>query len=112
MPDGHASAAEPVDDASIRAGLRDATRPLRELGTFSASKQLDELAKDWVFTGIDVYEDSIFKDATSYFAPATIYVSWKSGERKVTGDSFSGRVTFHVKDGQVVLHDISVDTGG
>jgi hypothetical protein len=111
MPDGHATTAEPVDNPEIRAALRDAARPLKELGDFTARKELNALTKDWAFTGIDVYEDSIFKDADTYIAPATIYVGLKSGERKVTGDAFSGRVIFQFADGRVTISDITIDTG-
>jgi hypothetical protein len=112
MPDGTASPAEPVDDPHVRAALRDATRPLSGLDHFSARATLDNLMKGWAFTGIDVYEDSIFRNAESYFAPATIYVSVGSPSARVTGTSFPGRILFEVSDdGSVAIHDITADAG-
>jgi hypothetical protein len=103
----------PVDDPVIGEALRDAARGISEIRDFTAQKELDALSSKTSFTGIDVYEDAIFRDKNGYSAPVTIYVELNYAEKagkSVIGDSFPGRVTFYIEDKKVKILDITADT--
>jgi hypothetical protein len=113
MNDGPKPVAEPVSDPTVGNALVDAARQIHEIEPFSAKQTLTVLSTNTAFTGIDVFEDSIFRVKDEYSAPATIYVELNFGpvrERRKMGDSFPARVLFHMDGNRAVITDITAYT--
>jgi hypothetical protein len=114
MVENDIQASEPVYDPSIGSALREAAHNISELTSYSAQKKLTPLSPKTTFTGIDVYEDAIFRASdNSYTAPVTIYIELrypKSKTEPVVGESFPGRVIFKMTEGKVTIIDITADT--
>jgi hypothetical protein len=115
MHDGDATPPQLVEDPKISDALRRASRDITTVDKFTAGTTISALSSNTAFTGIDVYEDSIFKTDAGYSAPATIYVELNfddSKEKTVVGASYPGRVIFKMNDDQANFIDISADISG
>jgi hypothetical protein len=115
MHDGDATPPQLVEDPKISDALRRASRDITTVDKFTAGAAISALSSNTVFTGIDVYEDSIFKTESGYSAPATIYVELNfddNKEKSIVGASYPGRVTFRMNDDKATLTDITADISG
>jgi hypothetical protein len=67
---------------------------------------------DLSFSGIETSPDTVFfNPARDHFeAAATVYVTFGSGGRHATTESFSAVVKGSVNGGKVVVDDVNVDT--